>query len=186
MKAVREDVQSPSTWRYCSICQRWFSSLNGPQVFPSLPCSQYTGFEACRMQTSFLFLHGIVQSASLHVIYEAWIPQTTHFFVILKEKSAHSYFSPWLWAWIETWELEILRTAEGMISSSIIIDNSELSWRRRKCWYFYKPNLGFYLLVERRTEEIHSQAPSVPICTCVLIRGDCSGHFESTCWVTAG
>lgn len=35
-------------------CQRCFSSLNGSQVFPLLPCSQYTGFEACRMQPSFL------------------------------------------------------------------------------------------------------------------------------------
>lgn len=148
-------------------------------MFPSLPCSQYTGFEACRIQTSFLFLHGTVQTASLHVIQEAWVQQTAHFLSHYGEKSAQCYFLPWLSAWIATWEWEFKGTAEGMmISWFTVFHNNELSWRRRRRGHFYK---FFFFYPAFWKKSFHCLAPSVPICACALIRGDCS-----TYWVTAG
>lgn len=154
----------------------------GPRFFPPRPCSQYTGFEACRMQTSFLIPAWYCTDCFSACHWKSLNPTDHSLSDVLWDKNAHSYFPPDLWAWIETQRVGVLRTAEGMISSFMIFDNNGLSWRRRRRRHIYKTNA----LLERKTSEIHGLAPSVPICTCALIRCDCCGHFESTRWVTAG
>lgn len=72
-----------------------------------------------------------------------------------------------------------------MIRSFMEIDNNELSWRRRKSGHFYKNQLRFPSGTKEGLK-IHIPAPSVLVCTRALIRGDCSGPFDSTRWVTAG
>lgn len=90
----------------------FFSLLQtDPEVSPPLPCSQYTGFEACRMQTSFI---------------PAWYCTDCFFACHLRSLTSHrphtfshpkarTSSSPWLWAWIENREWEFYQPQMGWL-----------------------------------------------------------------------
>lgn len=83
-----------------------------------LPRSQYTGFEACRMQTLFSFhLHGVAQTASLHVVRES----RTFF-------CHHENESPRSPEHAQKVERATLRGGRH----DRVFENNELTWRRRR------------------------------------------------------
>lgn len=65
-----------------------FSSPNGLPVLPSLPCSQYTGFEACRMQTSF-YSCMVFYRLLLCMSFQKLESDRTHTFLRLWGKKVH-------------------------------------------------------------------------------------------------
>lgn len=66
--------------------------------FPSLPCSQYTGFEACRMQTSFFYscmvLHRLLLCMSSQKLETHWLHTCLSFWG--KEFKLSSTLCPWI------------------------------------------------------------------------------------------
>lgn len=97
------------------------TSLSLQRWMLPLPRSQYTGFEACRMQTLFSFhLHGIVQTASLHVIRES------RTFFLSPRGVGESPRSP------EHAQKVERATLRGGRHDWRVFVNNELTWRRRR------------------------------------------------------
>lgn len=108
----------PSTWSYCSICQRWFFISKWTPGFPIAPLLSIYWLWSMQ-DTDIFFIPAWYCTDCFSACHLRSLSPTdrTLFLSLWGKQSAHCHSLPWLWAWIDAWEWEFKGTAEGMMIS---------------------------------------------------------------------
>lgn len=186
-KPVREDAQIPFHLiiPQC-LSEVVFISRRTPGSSPLLP--PLSIYWLWSMQDADIFFYScmVLYRLLLCMSLKKLESHRPHTFLSLwgEKKEVFIVFSPLTLSMNANLRVRVVRTAEGMMNWFMIFDNNELSWRRKRSGFLYLKQPGFVFLsfffclhLDWKALENYCLAPSVPLCTCALIRGDCSGHL---------